>query len=284
VTLDIISRAEWGARAPRGRDTVSWSQRTGFMGHYSAASASQSVREIQNFHMDTRGWSDIGYNFLINSITGKVYEGRGWTTVGAHCAGYNTENIGVCIIGKDKAGVQDVSDAARRNFKLLYEEAERRKGGNLVLRGHRDRGSTTCPGDEIYSWLKAGLPIVGGTPTPPKPAPGKPAPGPAVAFPLPDGYYFGPASGGDRSVSGQHQRRFAGKTDRQWLQEFGRQLTRRGWSIGKGHTYLAGAGNDGIYGSEYTALIRAFQKDQGLGVDGRLGKKTWDAAYRNPVG
>ncbi|GLY96539.1 hypothetical protein [Actinoplanes sp. NBRC 103695] len=112
------------------------------MGHYSAA---QTVREIQNFHMDTRGWSDIGYNFLINSITGKVYEGRGWTVLGAHGAGHNTEDTGVCIIGKDKAGVQDVSDAARRSFRALYEDAKRRKGGNLKLLGHRDRGSTTCP-------------------------------------------------------------------------------------------------------------------------------------------
>lgn len=284
MTLHIISRADWGARTPRSRDSVSWSQRTGFMGHYSAASASQSVREIQNYHMDTRGWSDIGYNFLINSVTGSVYEGRGWTTLGAHCAGHNTASIGVCVIGKDKAGVKDVSDAARRSFKLLYQEAKQRKGGNLILLGHRDRGSTTCPGDEIYTWLKAGLPIVGGAPTTPKPTnPGKPAPGPAVGFPLPAGYYFGPASGGDRSVSGQHERRFAGKTDRQWLQEFGRQVSRRGWSVGKGKTYLGGAGNSGIYGTEYAALIKAFQRDQHLTVDGLLGKKTWDAAYHNPL-
>lgn len=284
MTLEIISRAGWGARAPRSRETVSWSKRTGFMGHYSAASASQTVREIQNFHMDTRGWSDIGYNFLINSVTGKVYEGRGWTVLGAHCKGYNTPNIGVCVIGKDRAGIKDVSDAARRSFKALYEEAQERKGGKLTLLGHRDHGSTDCPGDELYAWIHAGLPIVGQpTNTPGKPSPSKPAPGPAVGFPLPSGYYFGPASGGDRSVSGRYERRFAGKTDRAWLAEFAQQLSRRGWSVGKGRTYLGGAGNDGIYGSEYATLIKAFQKDQKLTVDGLLGKKTWDAAYHNAL-
>ena len=283
MAVHIIGRAEWGARPPRSRDTVAWSKRTGFMGHYSAASATQTVREIQNFHMDTRGWADIGYNFLINSVTGNVYEGRGWTVLGAHCAGYNTENIGVCIIGKDKPGVQDVSDAARANFKALYGEAKARKGGALKLLGHRERGSTECPGDEIYNWIHAGLPIVGGTPSTPPTNAGKPAPGPALAFPLPSGSYFGPASGGDNSVSGKYERTFKGKTDREWLKTWVNQLTRRGWSIGPGKSYLSGAGNDGIYGPEYKTLIEAFQRDQHLDVDGLLGVKTWDAAYHNKI-
>ena len=126
----------------------------------------------------------------------------------------------------------------------------------------------------------------------PKPAPKKrPAapkrtgkvPGPGHAFPLPTRYYFGPKDGGNKSVSGFHLRKFKGKTDRWWLQEFGRQLARRGWSVGKGKTWLRTAGNDGKYGGEYAALVRAFQKDQRIGVDGRLGKQTWDAAFKNPV-
>ena len=108
-------------------------------------------------------------------------------------------------------------------------------------------------------------------------------PGPGHAFPLPVRHYFGPKSGGDRSVSGFYNRKFKGKTDRWWLQELGRQLARRGWSVGKGKTWLKRAGNDGKYGPEYAALIRRFQKDQRIGVDGLLGKQTWDAAFKNPV-
>ncbi|MBC9004845.1 peptidoglycan recognition protein family protein [Micromonospora aurantiaca (nom. illeg.)] len=283
--MDIISRAEWGARAPESRFTVPWSKRTGFMGHYSAASATQTPRQIQDYHMRVKGWSDIGYNFLINSVTGLLYEGRGWNVLGAHCAGHNTEAIGVCIIGKDQAGRQDVSDAARRAFKWLYEEANDRKGKRLQLLGHRDRGNTSCPGDEIYAWLHAGLPIVGrSTPAPSKPpAAGKPAPGTPITFPLPAGWYFGPSSGPDYSVSGLHERYFRSRTDRYWLQQWAIQLGRRGWSIGKGKTWLGGAGNDGIYGPEYRALAIAFQDDQGLRQDGLIGKNTWDAAYHNPV-
>lgn len=178
-----------------------------------------------------------------------------------------------------------MSDAARRSFRWLYEEANDRKGSTLVVLGHRDRGATDCPGDEIYSWLHANMPILGSTPPPaPKPpAGGQPAPGPAVAFPLPAGWYFGPASGPDYSVSGRYRRYFRGKTDRQWLQTWATQLSRRGWSIGKGRRWLGGHGNDGIYGPEYAALARAFQGDQHLHVDGLIGKNTWNAAYHNPV-
>ncbi|MFI7430745.1 N-acetylmuramoyl-L-alanine amidase [Micromonospora sp. NPDC049836] len=283
--MDIISRAEWGARPPESRSTVPWSQRTVFMGHYSAASATQTPRQIQDYHMRVKGWSDIGYNFLINSVTGLLYEGRGWNVLGAHCAGHNTEAIGVCIIGKDQAGRQDVSDAARRAFKWLYEEANDRKGKRLQLLGHRDRGSTSCPGDEIYAWLHARLPVVGGsTPAPSKPPAGsKPAPGTPIAFPLPAGWYFGPASGPAYSVSGAHERYFRSHTDRYWLQQWATQLGRRGWSIGKGKTWLGDTGNDGIYGPEYRALAIAFQADQHLTQDGLIGKNTWDAAYHNPV-
>ncbi|MCX4468973.1 M15 family metallopeptidase [Micromonospora sp. NBC_01655] len=123
-----------------------------------------------------------------------------------------------------------------------------------------------------------------GKPTPTQPSkPARPAPGPEITYPLPKRYFFGPESGGDQSVSGFHGRRFAGHTDRYWLQTWANQLRRRGWSIGQGRRYLTRAGNDGRFGTEYNQLVRAFQRDQGLQVDGELGPRTWQAAYRNPI-
>ena len=61
------------------------------------------------------------------------------------------------------------------------------------------------------------------------------------------------------------------------------QLVERGWDAFKGGDYLTKYGNDGKYGDELEALIRAFQKDQGLAVDGLAGKSTWNAAFKNPV-
>ncbi|WP_374224577.1 peptidoglycan-binding protein [Micromonospora sp. C51] len=117
----------------------------------------------------------------------------------------------------------------------------------------------------------------------PKPAAGKPAPGPAIKFPLPAGYYFGPKTGPANSVSGHYGRKFAGHTDRYWLQRWAIQLGKRGWAIGKGKTWLRRHGNDGRWGPEYQALVKRFQADQRLTQDGKLGPRTWDAAFRNPI-
>lgn len=56
------------------------------------------VRHIQQFHIESNQWWDIGYNFLIGG-DGAAYEGRGWTYEGAHTLGYNYLSIGVAFIG-----------------------------------------------------------------------------------------------------------------------------------------------------------------------------------------
>lgn len=156
--MRIITRKEWGARKARpGIVSTTWDRRTGFMVHYSAASASQSPRSIQAYHMINRGWSDIGYNYLIGSRDGKIYEGRGWSQVGAHCAGHNTATIGVCVIGRDDPDRQDVSDAARESLRQLHAVAQRLKGRPLPVLGHRDRGRTECPGDELYAYINGDM-------------------------------------------------------------------------------------------------------------------------------
>lgn len=103
------------------------------------------------------------------------------------------------------------------------------------------------------------------------------APGGAKKFPWGKGHYIGPKSGPARSHSGF----FGG--DATDIKAFVKQLVKRGWNAKKGGTYLKKYGNDGRYGAELEALIRAFQRDQGLAVDGLAGKSTWDAAFTNPV-
>lgn len=151
--MDIISRGEWGARGPRSRSRVNWSQRTEFVVHYSEGPTDQSVRSIQDFHMDGRGWADIGYNFLVD-VDGRIYEGRGWLVVGAHAPDHNTSGIGVCMIGRDGDATAD----AKRSIRWVYDEAVRRKGGGLAKLGHRDVYATSCPGDQLYAWVRAGMP------------------------------------------------------------------------------------------------------------------------------
>ena len=133
------------------------------------------------------------------------------------------------------------------------------------------------------AWSKAGEPkLKASKNTTPKK--GKAPTGPKYAFPYKEkGAYIGPKSGPNRSHSGIGGRKTAGVLDSTWNKRFVNALIRRGWNAKKGGTYLTKYGNDGKYGSELAALIKAFQKDQGLAVDGLAGKSTWDAAFNNPI-
>lgn len=138
--------------------------------------------------------------------------------------------------------------------------------------------------DTLAAWKKAGSPKLGKA-TKPKPSKSSGnVPGPGYDFPWPKGHYIGPKDGPDRSHSGFYKnKKWSGKYDEEWLKALPEQLIRRGWSIGKGKTYLSKFGNDGHYGSEYAALIRAFQNAQGLAVDELGGREVWDEAFKRPV-
>ncbi len=243
--MQIIPRAAWGARAPKSRTTVPWSKRTGFVVHYSAASPDQTPKAIQNYHMDTKRWSDIGYNFLVDD-KGRIYEGRGWTVLGAHAEGHNTENIGVCWIGKDRAGVKDTPPASLAAIRWLYDQACHQAGRQLAKRGHRDVGSTTCPGDELYAWVRAGMPAPGGAQPTPKP----PAPKPST----------------------------------NWTEVLVNTLPTlktgsTGAAVKRLQALLNVAGQrlaeDGVFGPKTASAVRAEQKQAKIGVDGIVGRQTW---------
>lgn len=154
--MKIISRKGWNARAPRSRTRASWSQRSEFIVHYSEGPKTQTVRAIQDFHMDGNGWSDIGYNFLVD-YKGRIYEGRGWLTVGAHAPGHNTSGIGVCMIGRNG----DDTPAAKRAIRWLYDQASKKAGRKLTMLGHKDVYATSCPGTRLHAWVRRGMPVDG---------------------------------------------------------------------------------------------------------------------------
>lgn len=203
----VVSRAEWGADESlrRGNPSYSASTRAGILHHtagsndYTAAQAPGVVRAIYAYHTRSLGWSDIGYNLLVDRF-GTVYEGRAGGldrgVIGAHAGGFNTETFGVSILGTFmsslppgpaldaaaaavawKFGVHGIDPDPNATVVLTSRGSTRYPEGHQArlhtLAAHRDVSATACPGDALYAHLPALREQVrarSGAPPPPPPA------------------------------------------------------------------------------------------------------------------
>ncbi|KAK3609446.1 hypothetical protein CHS0354_020381 [Potamilus streckersoni] len=96
----IVTRAEWGARAPTSHSghlpaipKYVFIHHGASPGCHTKTDCIAKVRSYQNYHMDGHHWSDIGYSFIVGE-DGHVYEGRGWDEIGAHTYNYNSVGLG----------------------------------------------------------------------------------------------------------------------------------------------------------------------------------------------
>ncbi|WP_436739916.1 peptidoglycan-binding protein [Streptomyces sp. BBFR102] len=164
MSISIISRSTWGARAWNGTPAnVPLSRRTEFFVHWFGGvpgnpTGAALAREVERLHMNGNGWAGVGYNFIVDQ-NGAVYEGRGWGLQGAHCPGHNVSGFGVLVaVGKGGAKASAKALSAAR---ALYDEACRKTGRPLAKKGHRDGIATECPGPDLYAWVKSGMPADG---------------------------------------------------------------------------------------------------------------------------
>ena len=125
------------------------------------------VRAIWSFHSFTRGWGDIGYNYLVDP-NGVIYEGRlgGDDVVGTHAADANEGSMGVAIIGDFRTATPPAGmtesvinlfawKADQKNIDVYDASTMPETNWGLPqLMGHRDvYGTTQCPGNKAHSLL-----------------------------------------------------------------------------------------------------------------------------------
>ncbi len=187
----VVNRSQWGA-IPRGAaasSTVSHLIVHHEFGSNISSDWAARVRSIQNFHINGNGWSDIGYNFLVDP-NGVVYEGRagGDNAIGAHFCGRNRNTMGVCMLG-DYSSVTPTTATQNSLKRLLAWKADKENINPLGssfhysvnralthISGHRDAGCSACPGNGGYATLggiRSGVDLLvsngcsgGGTPPP----------------------------------------------------------------------------------------------------------------------
>ncbi|MGH8822867.1 MAG: peptidoglycan recognition protein family protein, partial [Jiangellaceae bacterium] len=171
----IYSRAQWGAdETIRESGDPDYGQVLGGFVHHTAGTNSYSqadvpgiIRSIYAYHVNGRGWRDIGYNFLVDRF-GRIWEGR-WggvdrAVVGAHTLGYNSNAFAMSVLGTytSKQPESALLNAYERLFawkfslhgvdptaSVAYPDQETLP----AISGHRDAGSTECPGQLLYDEL-----------------------------------------------------------------------------------------------------------------------------------
>uniref|UniRef100_UPI00358F0622 peptidoglycan-recognition protein SC2-like n=1 Tax=Myxine glutinosa TaxID=7769 RepID=UPI00358F0622 len=157
--LEIVKREEWGARPPNATTNLTGPQPLVVIHHtnwdscWTQEQCKAEVRKVQDFHMDVRKWWDIGYNFLVGE-DGRAYEGRGWTTQGAHAKGYNGRSIGICVMGTFMDAAPNIAALRTLQKIITYGVTQGFIDFNYTLYGHRQTGLTDCPGDAFYDLIR----------------------------------------------------------------------------------------------------------------------------------
>lgn len=182
---DIRSRRQWGADPDLrdGQPQYNRSIRQVHVHHtvnsndYSRGQVPGLIRGMYRYHTVTLGWSDIGYNFLVDRF-GRIWTGRAGgvrrPVRGAHTLGFNHSSTGVAVIGNfvDHDPNRTTLNAVARLAAWKLDRYDRNPRGKIrvrswgsdkyaagrwvrlpVIDGHRDTNDTACPGDKLYARL-----------------------------------------------------------------------------------------------------------------------------------
>lgn len=101
---------------------------------------------IKRWHTEERGWSDIGYHWVIKR-SGDIEVGREEKIAGAHARGHNGSSIGICLIGGiDDDGKPEANFTFNQysSLEFLIKDMKDRYPGVEVI-GHRDVSDKDCP-------------------------------------------------------------------------------------------------------------------------------------------
>lgn len=182
--IRIITREEWGcgenpttggnASSPYYCNGPEWKPSyrpiTHLVVHHTATDPGTGnygahVRAIWRGHAISNGWFDVGYNYMI-APDGTVFEGRygGEGVTAGHATDHNRGTVGIGLLGNYSTNSPSsamltsletlvATLAGRYNLDPLERANDYAGMNNFRLSGHRNWGSTSCPGNNTYQRL-----------------------------------------------------------------------------------------------------------------------------------
>jgi uncharacterized protein YgiM (DUF1202 family) len=169
----FLTRADWGADESYRfeEDGEWWTKQYQLVEHaivhHSETPNSQdpleAIRSIYYYHAVTRGWHDIGYNYLVDKL-GNIYQGRvgGRNVVGGHAYEYAHGSTGICFIGEffDDEVTEEALAAMVAILAWTCQDLDPQGYSDFhsqthlpTICAHRDVNLSTCPGDKAYAEL-----------------------------------------------------------------------------------------------------------------------------------
>lgn len=171
----VITRSQWGANEALMTWAPQYSTPKKFIVHHTAGTQGGSdpasvMRGIYQYHAVTRGWGDVGYNYVVDE-KGNIFEGRfgGNGVIGAHAVrtsggtsvSYNVGSIGISVMGnyEEQAFTKASEDAISKLIgdRAILNKIDPTASSYFVDRtmpnvvGHRDVDYTACPGASLYN-------------------------------------------------------------------------------------------------------------------------------------
>lgn len=123
-------------------------------GTYTPPAMNVLIDEVRRWHVEERGWKDVGYHFLITR-SGLVQGGRPLTDVGAHVNGFNDQSVGIALAGGMREDLQgwDANYTAIQYSSLIHLVHKVREVYPTIreIVGHRDAPGALkeCPGFDV---------------------------------------------------------------------------------------------------------------------------------------
>ena len=117
--------------------------------HCSATREGQDipVETIKKWHVEGRGWSDIGYHFYVE-LDGTIKKGRDIQKIGAHCSKNNRSSIGICYCGgveADGKTPKDTRTESQKESLLNVLKTLKAMFPDSTIYSHNEFANKACP-------------------------------------------------------------------------------------------------------------------------------------------